>query len=244
MTTPINDDTLLLYYYNEGLRAEERDAIAAAIRRDPLVRDRYEELRTFLRDLRDTPRVAVSDNQRARWNRAIASAAGTETSRRGTERLHAPSFVWGLAAALVIALGVALSLGLRTPTSAPDGTPDVTQSPASGYLRRAAFDRGVREHFRRSRANVVDMEAMPGDARQALALDIVRQNRLFERSAEHHNADDLARLLRAFEPVLLELAAPQTSAVRAESLKNQLRFELGVVLTKMAPPISTDTETI
>ena len=51
---------------------------------------------------------------------------------------------------------------------------------------------------------------------------------------KQNNSPDLARVLRAFEPILLELAAGDIAADDAKSLRAQLAFELNVMLTKMA----------
>ena len=67
-----------------------------------------------------------------------------------------------------------------------------------------------------------------------LVLRIIEQNRMFEIAAEHNNAPNLARVLRAFEPILLQLAANDLAPEDAEALRAQLAFELNVMLTKLA----------
>ena len=243
MKTSPSDEDLLLYYYEEGLSSRERADILALLQRDPQIGKRYEQLSTFLQGLRDDPVDTANERQHALWHAAIDRVGRAGHARRGM--LHVPSFAWGIAAVLLVAIGVAIGFALRTPTSGtmPDdwqvGVP--TQQP---YAYQATFTRGLRQHLRESQLGVLELDAQSSDARQALALQIVRQNRLFEHTAKRHDAEELARLLRAFEPVLLELSAPDTSDARAERLKNQLDFELGVVLTKLAPTNSTDTETI
>ena len=76
-----------------------------------------------------------------------------------------------------------------------------------------------------------------------LILRIIEQNRLFESAANNSNSLKLARVLRAFEPVLLRLAADDLAPADAEALRAQLAFELNVVLTKLAAESSDDSLT-
>ena len=74
-----------------------------------------------------------------------------------------------------------------------------------------------------------------------LILRLVEQNRLFEQVAAQNDAPQLARVLRAFEPILLRLAATDTAPEDAEALRAQLSFELNVMLTKLAQQSSDET---
>jgi hypothetical protein len=79
--------------------------------------------------------------------------------------------------------------------------------------------------------------------RTLLVLQIIEQNRLFESAANNSNSPRLARVLRALEPVLLQLAAEDLEPADAEALLSQLAFELNVVLTKLAAESSDDSLT-
>ena len=50
-------------------------------------------------------------------------------------------------------------------------------------------------------------------------------------------------MLRAFEPILLQLAADDLAPEKAEYLRAQLAFELGVVLTKLSHASSNEEQT-
>ena len=73
---------------------------------------------------------------------------------------------------------------------------------------------------------------------------IVAQNRLYQRAAEQQDSPELARLLRAFEPILLQLASEDTSAQDADALRRQLAFELNAMLTKLQQPSSKEANNI
>ena len=76
-----------------------------------------------------------------------------------------------------------------------------------------------------------------------LVLRIIEQNRMFEVAAEHNNAPKLARVLRAFEPILLQLAANDLAPEDEEALRAQLAFELNVMLTKLSHASSNEEQT-
>ncbi len=77
-----------------------------------------------------------------------------------------------------------------------------------------------------------------------LVYGLIEPNRLYARAAEQNEADDLARVLRAFEPILVQLAAEDIAPTDAEALRTQLTFELDVMLTKLAREPSDETDSI
>ena len=82
------------------------------------------------------------------------------------------------------------------------------------------------------------------DDRLLLVAQIVEQNRLFERAAVQNNSHKVARVLRAFEPILLRLASDDLAPEDAEALRAQLSFELQIVLTKLAQDTSKEPQSI
>jgi hypothetical protein len=174
------------------------------------------------------------------WHNAIDQAAALERGRAAKEqkRWHPGSFFWGMAVSAAIAMGVAVGVfvaedSLDTPvpyfvenTTQPDAVP-------------VAFTRGLQHHFRNSQQQLASLD---GDEDSAmLVLRLIEQNRLFETAAEKNNAPQLARVLRAFEPILLRLAATDIAPEDAEALRAQLSFELNVMLTKLANESSDET---
>ena len=60
--------------------------------------------------------------------------------------------------------------------------------------------------------------------------------------AKDNESQDLARVLRAFEPVLLRLASEDVTPAEAERLLAKLQFELTIVLTKLSRQVSDKTQ--
>jgi hypothetical protein len=107
-----------------------------------------------------------------------------------------------------------------------------------------AFTRGLQAHFRESRQNIGGLPVEDSEARRLLILHIVQQNRLFARVATDNDTPELARVLRAFEPILMRLAAEDLAPEEAQRLQAQLLFELNVMLTKMNRSPSDRSESI
>ena len=62
--------------------------------------------------------------------------------------------------------------------------------------------------------------------------------------AKQNDSPDLARVLRAFEPILVRLSAEDISPGEAAKLQSQLAFEINIVLTKLARQVSDNTDAI
>ena len=89
------------------------------------------------------------------------------------------------------------------------------------------------------------MASMQVDSERArLIVDMIEQNRLFEKAAEQNDSADLARVLRAFDLVLLQLASEDIDEEEAEALRTKLIFELNVVLTKLSLGSSDEQQSI
>ncbi|MGH8193395.1 MAG: hypothetical protein ACREQ8_03200 [Woeseiaceae bacterium] len=244
----MNDDILILYYYGDGLTEAERLQVQTSLEKDASLRARYKELRNDLARFDAPESVAVAADMTARWHDSIERAARLEQQRAKTVKapdrgFHFPSFAWGtgIAAALVagIAIGFYLS-GNRIPqphvdTNVADTViPDV-RSPS------LAFERGLQVHLRASQRELAGLPTDTDAERTLLIMQMIQQNRLFERAAEQNDSKDLARVLRAFEPILIRLASDDITPEDAAALQAQLAFELNVVLTKLGGNVSEVT---
>jgi hypothetical protein len=174
------------------------------------------------------------------WHNVIDEAAALERGRAPTprERWHPGSFFWGMAASAAIAVSVGVGVFVSDDTgNAP--VPYIVENSTQANAVPVAFTRGLQHHFRNSQQQLANLD---GDEDSAtLVLRLVEQNRLFETAADQNNAPQLARVLRAFEPILLRLAATDIAPEDAEALRKQLSFELNVMLTKMAKESSDET---
>ena len=174
------------------------------------------------------------------WHDAIDQAAALERGR--SEELkpgwHPSSFFWGMAVSAALAVGVAIGFIVSDEDiGAPP--PMLVENTVQSNVVPAAFTRGLQHHFRSSRKQLAEI-ADDQDS-SLLVLRLIEQNRLFETAAEQNNAPQLARVLRAFEPILLRLAATDIAPEDADALRAQLSFELNVMLTKLAKETSDET---
>jgi len=255
----MNDNDLILYYYEDGLSDAERERIRAALDADASLRAHYERLRTDLSHFEAPRPAAVPPDMTARWHDAVDRAARLErqaaqesrleaaptTGKRSAARgFHFPSFAWGsaVAAALVLGLGVYLSRE-RVVEPIPGG--GLAESGVSvGNSALVAFERGLQMYLQESRQEIVGLPADADAQRSVMIMHMVQENRLFEAAAEHNGAGDLARVLRAFEPILMRLAANDIAPAEARALEAQLTFELNVMLTKLGRNVSDKPDTI
>ncbi len=178
------------------------------------------------------------------WHDAIDSAAAVERgkTRPAATHWHPASVFLGMAIAATLALGIGIGYFMADEGSS-DYVPGIPV--ANTEIRPSAvptpLSRGLQVHFRDSREQLL---SLPDTADRALlVLEIIEQNRLFESAATNSNSPRLARVLRAFEPTLLRLAAEDLEPADAEALLSQLAFELNVVLTKLAAESSDDSLT-
>lgn len=177
------------------------------------------------------------------WHSAIDEAAALERGRQQEPRRgwHPGSFFWGVAVTAALAIGIGIGFVLSVNTGAPMPVPVVADVSPGTSATPAAFTRGLAVHLRDSRQQIANIDNSAD--RTLLVIQIIEQNRMFESAAEHNNAPKLARVLRAFEPILLQLAANDIAPEDAEALRAQLAFELNVMLTKLANEPSDESHT-
>jgi anti-sigma-K factor RskA len=234
----MNDDTLLLYYYNDGLNTRERRQVEARINADAETAARYEALCQQLNAMDDHKRQAVPTHMVQRWHDSIDRVAQCEHANQGrpSKPFNWFSFVWGAAFAATLVIGISIGVYFSAPSmTAPIGVSGPLATPA-------AFTRGVSMYLRDTHQELATLPMDTAADRTTLVLQIIEQNRLFERAAEQNNSRSVARVLRAFEPILLRLAADDIAPEDAEALRAQLAFELNVMLTKLSRDASKDSQ--
>ena len=246
MTYDITDDQLTLYFYNDGLSRAERQTVSNAIAADPDVAARYRALSDDLSALADEPAAPIPRDMQARLFDTIDRAARLEAgARRPARGTHLPSFFWGAAVTAALAIGVGIGTWFAASDDSAAGLPgpNLAQMNTEDDSRDPLFARSVRVHFTDSRRDLGDLDLSSDADRILLVADLIAQNRLYEKAAEQHDSPELARVLRAFEPVLVRLAAEDLEAGEAEALLAQLNFELDVMLTKLARSPSEEAGT-
>ncbi len=174
------------------------------------------------------------------WHNTIDEAAAIERGRieKPRERWHPTSFFWGMAVSAAVAFGITIGVFVSDDTS-DIPPPYVVENATQPDVVPVAFTRGLQHHFRNSKQQLTDLDNTEDSA--MLILRLIEQNRIFETAADQNNAPQLARVLRAFEPILLKLAATDIAPEDAEALRAQLSFELNVMLTKLAKEPSDET---
>jgi len=199
--------------------------------------DRTDELVAAHRaDSHSPPPAAVQ-----RWHDALDAAAAGEqvTTRPERSTWHPTSFFMGMAIAATLALGIAIGFFLGDDNPAVDLQMAGVETPA--VAMPVALSRGLQVHFRDSRQQIMNLP--DAENRTLLVLRIIEQNRMFENAAISGDAPKLARVLRAFEPILLQLAADDLAPADAAALQAQLAFEMNVMLTKLGAGSSDDSHT-
>lgn len=230
----MDDETLTLYYYGDGLSDAQVRRIESALAADAALAARYAALRAELDRLRGWPAQSPAPDAVGRWHAALSTAAGADAqSAAPPPRATAGGqLAWAMAAALALAIGLgAGSLWRKSPPASPATSPIVATQPAA--LGAPPVVRAVQAHLVAGQTLLARLPgADAGERTQRLAM-IVAQNRLHAQAAQREGDAQLARVLRAFEPVLLRLASSDIDAADAELLRAQLRFELGAMLTKL-----------
>lgn len=240
-----NDNTLTLYYYNDGLTNAERQEVSNALANDPALGSRYQALCRELEDIADPDLPAPPADMVQRWHAGLDRAIGYETQAKSKPAVHSWSFLLGAGVTAALAIGIGIGLFFAGNDSATPLIEElVTNNSAPEISTSSPFIRGLQVHLRESEEGLA---TLPGDAsadRSLLIMNIIEQNRLFERAAEQNDSDKLARVLRAFELVLVQLASEDISDEDAEELRAKLLFELNVMLTKLANTPSDEPTTI
>jgi hypothetical protein len=247
----ITEDTLLLYFYNE-LAPGEREQVRIALSGDPQLAMQYEQLCVELTNWREEAVPPTADELRERWHASIDRAARESPGRVVVHRAvqHAFSRFWlagiGVALAAAVAIGIAIGVRLQdqqTPENVIDTAIAGTDS-VPAFAIPVSFTRGLMVHLDQSQRDITSLPIADEAGRIELTLQLIEQNRLFEHAAVQSNAPNLARVLRAFEPILLRLASDDIGPEDAEALREQLAFELKVMLTKLSSSPSEAAETI
>lgn len=219
----ISDAELVLFHHRDGLDAARLAQIDAALRGDAALSRRYAQLTALLDAAVEEPLPEPPAGFAARMQAHVAALTASPgvadggfvappvalhahrgTRRRLLRRLSA-------AAAAVLLLAVGFQIGQRSAPSEPAplaAAPTLDSARIYNALLAAHLD-GTRQALLTA-VNDAPGEFGEGNARLAEAL--IESNRLYLAAAEAHGDRRLAGLLRALEPVLIELANPADGA--------------------------------
>ncbi len=241
----MNDDTLTLFYYDDGLTNHERREVINALAADPSLAERYRSLCRKLEQFSDPETPKPRSDMVQRWHASLDRVAGFEQQTKPDRAVHSWSFFLG--AAISAALAVGIGIGFFIADEERPITPimeELIVDKSGGTRGSSAFIRGLQVHLRESERGLTSMPVDSDTDRALLLMNIIEQNQLFKRAAEQNDSENLARVLRAFNLVLVQLAADDISQAEAEALRAKLLFELNVVLTKLARDTSDEPQTI
>ena len=240
----ISDDDLLLYYYRDGLDPAERARIASALSERPELAQRLHRLIARLDEAAATPEVAVPVDTQRRWEAALERAAqGATTSATTAGARFLRNVRWPAAAAAVVVLAVVLTnqLMLRiAPMPVIESAAPPSARAANPMEEASAYERGLRWHLVSTERRLASLQAAAPDERVRLIESMLAQNRMYALAAERADEPQLARVLRAFTPILETLAADggELSVIDIE----RLNFELRVMQARLNPEPHTPSK--
>ena len=221
----ISDEQLLCYYWNEGLSAAVQSQIHSLLSQDAALAARFSALQSDLLRLKQTGEHKLSGAAGVRIRRALAARANAPECRalpywQWAAPLLAASFI-----AIAIFIKPSVNLVPSTEVAGAANAKPVMTTPSDQVLR------ALQVHLSDSEMLLENFN--PNDAASAdLLAEIIAQNQSFERRAKAQGRSDLARVLRAMEPVLRALGNAQGVDSR-ENLLEQLEFEAKSLQTKL-----------
>lgn len=224
----ITDDELLLYYYRE-LDPAERARIGAALAEKPELAQRLHRLVARLDAAAATPDVPVPLQFQQRWEMALAHAGRREERVTARRPVYAQP-KWLAAAAAVIVAFVAVITLTRSP-AVVDGPQIAANRDPVVKEEVTPYENGLKWHLASTERRLASLgEATPAE-RARLVETIIGQNRLYALAAERAGEPQLARVLRAFTPILEDVAAGRSKSTAGDLA--QLNFELRVMQARL-----------
>jgi hypothetical protein len=233
----ITDDDLLLYNYRDGLEPAERARIGAALSEQPELAQRMHHLVSRLDAAAAIPEVPVPVEVQQRWKAALAQAAErqtTEAPRVAPRPAAVPR--WLAAAAVLIIAIVSIFSHTRQPPS--NRIVEVPTTNAASGTGGSAYERGLKTHLESTEQQLASLESATPEDRERLLKTIIEQNRIYALAAERAGEPQLARVLRAFSPVLEGL---NTEDGDPSASVAQLAFEFRVMQGRLAAGTASTT---
>jgi hypothetical protein len=226
----ISDDDLLLYHYRE-LGPADRARISTALSQQPELAQRLHALVARLDAVAALPEVPVPVQTQQRWQAALERASH-ENRAAPARRPAFTQMRWQLVAAAVAVVAIGLVLRHVLPPAGESTTTTATQPPVEEAEPASAYENGLKFHLASTERRLASLEGASPEERARLVEAIIGQNRIYALAAERAGEPQLARVLRAFTPVLEDVAQGR-GEVTANSLA-QLNFELRVMQARLS----------
>ena len=219
----ISDDDLLLYYYRDGLDATERARVATALAKQPELAQRLHRLVAQLDTAAELPDVPVPAHIQQRWQGALMARSRAR-----------PSFRWQALAATVALMAILFTVWVSmkpAPEQVADQPSPTSPQAAGAPPETVAYERGLRWHLANTEQRLAKLDTAQPDERARLVEAIIEQNRLYALAADRANEPQLARVLRAFTPILESLTDERRETSAGDIA--QLSFELRVMQARL-----------
>ena len=170
-------------------------------------------------------------------------------ARRSDNRVAPPArgfftqLRWQAAAAAVAVVALTLTIQqvmspspIQTAETVEPSTPGAT-----GAGDASAYENGLKWHLASTEKQLASLGNATPEERARLVETIIGQNRIYALAAERAGEPQLARVLRAFTPILESVA---DGRVESASSVAQLNFELRVMQARLAADAAAPTNTL
>jgi anti-sigma-K factor RskA len=234
-SSDVSEELLLARYWQLDLSAEQIHEIDTLIESDAELRERWEQLGMDLTVLKRTEESAAPADTVRRLQQQLRLRADSEAFKSSQRSKLWPwqnifkfagTFVAGAAAVLLWVNAT------RAPGPAPIGNEvalELPTQPADSPHRLSL--QAVRLHVTETQALLQRTARGDGEQKQLLE-EAIAQNQSLQLQALKQGQSDLARVLAALQPVLVELAKAE-STESSSGLVEQFEFESQALLTKL-----------
>ena len=228
----MTDDELLLYHFSDGLTPERLAEIQMALDGDATLQERLAQLRAHLLDLKDANAEAIPAgvHQRLQLKLRQLHNASLAPARMSFWRLPRMQSAW-LVPVFAASAG-ALVMWFYTQGLTPSTQPLISEQLALISAQSPSLSLpALRAHLMQTQTLLAAFD--PSNSQeQALLGEIIAQNQSYAVRAQRLGRADLARVLRALEPVLVEAGNINEPNARA-ALIEQFEFEADSLQTKL-----------
>lgn len=227
----MTDDELLLYHFSDGLTPERLAEIQMALDGDATLQGRLAQLRAHLLDLKDANAGAIPAgvHQRLQLKLRQLHNASLAPARMSFWRLPRMQSAW-LVPVFAASAG-ALVMWFYTQGLTPSTQPLISEQLAISGQGPSLSLPALRAHLMQTQTLLAAFD--PSNSQeQALLGEIIAQNQSYAVRAQRLGRADLARVLRALEPVLVEAGNINEPNARA-ALIEQFEFEADSLQTKL-----------